>query len=497
LLARLLKIARTVNTETILSLLRLRAAEESDPRGDVIRWDEREHAAQEALRLAGQPHGSDKEDAVSESQWRFLIARADVLRTRAVEVVGEIPSFGNLGTWGRSICLIALTLGFASHGAGLSRSFDLLAGPFLLLIVWNAVVYVMLIYRMFRKSPASSQSGVIKMYLEKRINGLFGDVSQNKARAAFAQSVQSWLRSWTTPTLVSWFHAGSACFTLGLLAAIYARGVNTGYVAAWESTWFDPQGVASVLHPLLGPASWISGIPLPDSIDGWRQLQRVAGHEGVSARPWIHLYAITMILWVVVPRCFLSMASYLRATRLRDAPPAWNAKDSYLRRILSLARQGDDIGIAILPFDWKQPDAMNTGTYRDAIERLVRETWGQGGRARWLNSVSYGDEETVWEDVWSEALHCDGALILFDLGATPEEEVHGILLEEVLKRYASGRGGILIALEAVHFSSARFDSQLKLWHDFAKRRKCSVLPLEKGGIRDQSISPTSLVNRPL
>lgn len=489
------EIAPAVNSETILRLLCLRAAEESDPRGDVIRWDEREHAAQEALRAAGEPQGSDTDALVSESQWRFLIARADVLRARAVEVVGEIPSFGNMGTWGRMICLIALILGFASHGAGLSRSFDLLAGPFWLLIVWNAVVYAMLIYRVIRKSKSSREPSVIKTFLEKRINGLFGDVSQNKARAAFAQAVQSWLRSWTTPALVSWFHAGSACFTIGLLAAIYARGVNTGYVAAWESTWFDPQGVASVLHPLLGPASWISGIPLPDSIDGWRQLQRVAGHEGVNARPWIHLYAITMVLWVVVPRCILAMAAYLRAMRLRDAPPAWNANDTYLRRILSLARQGGDIGIAILPFDLKQPDTINTGGYRDAIERLVRETWGQGGRARWLKSVSYGDEETVWEDAWSDALHCDGALLLFDLGATPEDEVHGVLLEAVLKCHASERDGLLIALEATHFSKVRFDSQLKLWQDFATRRKCSVLPLEKGCIRDESISPTSLVNR--
>ena len=486
-----------MNSETILLLLCLRAAEESDPRGDVIRWDEREHAAQEALRAAGEPQVSDKGDAVSASQWRFLMARADVLRARAVEVVGEIPRFGNLGTWGRMICLMALILGFASHGAGLSRSFDLLAGPFLLLIVWNAIVYAMLLCRIFRKSPTSSQPSVIKMFLEKRINGLFGDVSQNKARAAFAQAVQSWLRSWTTPALVSWFHAGSACFTIGLLAAIYFRGVNTGYVAAWESTWFDPQGVASVLHPLLGPASWISGIPLPDSIDGWRQLQRVAGHEGVNARLWIHLYAITMVLWVVVPRCMLAMAAYFRAMQLRAALPAWNANDTYLRRILSLARQGGDIGIAILPFDLKQPDIINTGTYRDAIERLVRETWGQGGRARWMKSVSYGDEETVWEDVWFDALNCDGALILFDLGSTPEEEVHGVLLEEVLQRYASERGGILSALEAAHFSHVRFDSQCQLWREFAAQRKCSVLPLEKGCIRDQNISPTSLVYRPL
>ena len=74
MLARLRKIAPTVTTESILPLLRLRAAEESDPRGEVIRWDEREHASQEALRVAGEPASSSKEsfsrNLVNTAIWR-------------------------------------------------------------------------------------------------------------------------------------------------------------------------------------------------------------------------------------------------------------------------------------------------------------------------------------------------------------------------------------------------------------------------------------------
>lgn len=484
-----------MNTESIIALLRLRAVEENDPRGEVIRWEEREHAAQEALRLAGELKGASTAGEVSASQWQFLCARAEALRKHAVDVVGEMPRFGQIGTWGRGICLVALILGFASHGAGLSRSFDLLAGPFLLLIVWNAVVYAMLFVRFFYAPKKTTGLHGIAIFLEKRIDGLFGDVSHNKAREAFAQAIKTWLRTWTAPALVAWFHAGSAFFTIGLLAAIYVRGIFTSYEAGWESTWLDPQSVAYVLHALLGPASWISGIPLPDTLEGWQQLQRVTGQVGVSARPWIHLYAITLIGWIVLPRFLLAAASYARATRLRHAPPAWHAGDAYLRRILSLARQDGDLGIAILPFDFKQPASINTGTYRDAIERLVRETWGQGGRARWLTCCSYGEEEAVWEDAWSDALHCDGALLLFDLGATPEEEVHGVLLEQVMKRLASGRGGVLVALESSQFSAARFDSQWQLWCEFAAKRTCAVMSLEKGSVRDPSLSPSSQLNR--
>jgi hypothetical protein len=142
-----------------------------------------------------------------------------------------------------------------------------------------------------------------------------GSCPANNPAEAYARVVAAWTRSWCAPAVVSWFHAGSACFTLGLLGAIYFRGLFTGYLAGWESTWLDARGVSAFLEILLCllcllcPASRITGIPLPGS------------NEGVGA-------------------------------------PAAHA----------LAKQGANLGIAVLPFGFKNP-----ATIRSLMETQFRE----------------------------------------------------------------------------------------------------------------------------
>ena len=124
-----------------------------------------------------------------------------------------------------------------------------------------------------------------------------GSCPANNPAEAYARAVAAWTRSWCASAVVSWFHAGSACFTLGLLGAIYFRGLFTGYLAGWESTWLDARGVSAfleILLCLLCPASRITGIPLPGSNEGWELLLRAPSREGVPAGPWIHLYAVTL-----------------------------------------------------------------------------------------------------------------------------------------------------------------------------------------------------------
>lgn len=124
-----------------------------------------------------------------------------------------------------------------------------------------------------------------------------GSCPANNPAEAYARAVAAWTRSWCASAVVSWFHAGSACFTLGLLGAIYFRGLFTGYLAGWESTWLDARGVSAfleILLCLLCPASRITGIPLPGSNEGWELLLRTPSREGVPAGPWIHLYAVTL-----------------------------------------------------------------------------------------------------------------------------------------------------------------------------------------------------------
>jgi hypothetical protein len=483
-----------MSPQTILQLLRVRAVEESDTPGGNLSWQERESATRQAIRLAGNPGQASGGGRLTGSQWRFLSTRAGLLAAKADAVVGHVPLRMNIGRWGVALCLAAFVIGWISHGMGLSRSFDLLAGPFVLVLLWNAVVYALLIIRLFR-SPV--KNGWLSMLVEKRITAPTGSEGDGKAREIYLKSVAEWLRSWISPAIVSWFHAGSGFFTLGLLTAVYFRGLFTGYLAAWESTWLDAGGINAILGALLGPASIITGIPLPDSIESWNLLKRTGGHPGVDAGPWIHLYAVTLAGWVLLPRAALSLTAWFHAKRGRSCPPPWKQDEPYALRLLSLARQDGDIGIAVLPFDIKNPALPGTGSYQDRIERLVREVWGLEARPCWLPSAPYGSEDTAWEESWAEAEKCGGALLLLDVHATPEDEVHGQVLDGVLKRFSRSRGGVMVAVECSRFAAGRLDVRLGLWQQFAQKHHCNMLPVEQGLALDPSSQPASrLVRHP-
>ncbi len=486
-----------MNPFTIQQLLLTRAAEEADSRGEQIPFSEREEATRRALAVTGDLGKSAAGRNISDRQWRFLAERAGFLRDRAQAMVGDIPVPLHTAGIGAGLCLAAFFFGFASHVAGLSHSFDLLALPLILILLWNALVYAFWFYGLIRKPGTDGGYGLVARLIGRKIQSPDGSQPGNKARKVYLESVASWLRSWGTPTVASWFHAGSACFVLGLLAAVYIRGINKEYFVGWESTWLGARGVSTAVGGLLAPASWISGIPLPDSLDDWNRLKRASASAGENAGPWIHLYAITLTGWIVLPRLVLSCASSVRARSLRATPPKWDAEEPYLRRILGLARQDGNFSVAVLPFDIKNPGMIRDGVYRDALERLVRETWGQGARPCWFECAIYGDEDGIWDGMWADSVKCEAAVLLFDLHATPEDEVHGTLLDAVLKRFAGGRRGVLSVLESARYNPDRFKSRLALWQEFAWKRQVNMLPVDSAVGRDTALSPSSLVYPPV
>ena len=481
--------------ESILQILLVRAAEEADPRGESVPWTEREQAARQAIALAGEPESAADSAPLDSRLWRFLSIRAGLLGDRALAEVGPVPAIWDLKWPGIGLCLAAFVIGWASHGAGLSRSFDLLAGPFLLVLIWNTVVYILLVAERFHQPGETSKRGIIATLADRLQGGMAGKHCANKSAEAYALAVAPWTRSWCAPAIVSWFHAGSACFTLGLLAALYFRGLFTGYLAGWESTWLDARGVGAFLEILLGPASRITGIPLPGSNEAWELLRRTASREGSPAGPWIHLYAVTLCGWIVLPRLILAFVSGIRSARKRTTPPPWTRKDPYLRRTLSLAKQGTNLGIAVLPFGFKNPATITAGPSHDAVERLVREAWGQNARACWMPCAAYGDEDAVWDGLWSRAADCGGAVLVFDAYATPENEVHGVLLDSVWARFFTEPGGLLVALECAKFDARRLDARTCAWSELAHARRFSLLPLQDGAAADPSLAPPDFLRR--
>jgi hypothetical protein len=105
-------------------------------------------------------------------------------------------------------------------------------------------------------------------------------------------------------------HVVAAALALGLIAGLYLRGLVLDYRIGWESTFIDAPLVETALGMLLGPASALTGIAIPEVAP----LRLAPGAQATaSAAPWIHLLATTLLWVVVVPRAVLALVAHWRA----------------------------------------------------------------------------------------------------------------------------------------------------------------------------------------
>lgn len=484
-----------MDSSAIHDLILVRSAEEADHKGVHLTWARREEATRGVRGELKADADAKNQNGPTLRQWQVLSTRAAILRSDAEAFVGPSLRLPNSPfKIGLVLCVFALVLGALSHQVGLSRSFNVLAGPFLAVFVWNGVVYFLLLYRLFRSSGSGRKDAPCASWLTAVLQRPRGEKA-TPARSSYLVSCSSWVRSWAIPMLSSSLHAGSAFFALGLLAAIYIRGINTAYYAGWESAWLGPDAIKSIVGMILGPASWISGISLPQTDAAWRELERIQGNPGIKAGMWIHLYAITMVGWVILPRLGLSAFTFLRGRRLRATPPTWRMDEPYLRRIFSSMRPGDALQIGVLPYDIKKPASIQQGSYRDAVERMIRETWGQGARSHWLEFMEYGSEDEGLDPVFTDS-DCDGVIVLFDMRSTPEEEVHGCFLDAVIQRFRGSRSGILMVVEALGCDDQNQESSLALWKKLANSRTIQVLPFHSGSPHNAGTIPSTFIHHP-
>lgn len=69
-----------MNSETIQTLLRVRAMEEADPNGEKLPFSHRENATLEALTEVGDPGLASENKKITRQQWTFLARRAEILQ---------------------------------------------------------------------------------------------------------------------------------------------------------------------------------------------------------------------------------------------------------------------------------------------------------------------------------------------------------------------------------------------------------------------------------
>jgi hypothetical protein len=198
-----------------------------------------------------------------------------------------------------------------------------------------------------------------------------------------------------------------------------------------------------LLHVVLAPGSWLTGIAVPDA----NHLRTVAaGSAGENAAPWIHLYAATVLLLVIVPRLAMASVARLRERRLASHFPI-GIEHAYFQRLLRGWREGTARVVAV-PYSYAVPAASAEG-----FARVIARAYPAAVDIAWLAPVAYGDDALPSLPSPPPAV----VAAVFNASATPERENHGAFIAALAARVA-GRAPLLAIVDTSDFAS-RFADQ--------------------------------------
>lgn len=437
---------------------------ERDPASDAWSDDDRAWATQAAAKVEGEGAASDA----------FIARRASLAVERLATRDKRVPRLLASVAWpawiGWVIPALAFAAGAAADSIGAGQRVNLLAPPLLALLAWNVAVYAAIVVRGTWGLVDRRARGLGPIArLLARVAHVTGSAPKRGGRVA-AVFVADWMQAsagLTAARIGRVLHASAAAFALGALAALYLRGIAFEYRAGWESTFLDAPAVHALLNALLGPASALTGIALPD-VDGYARLRFSAG-PGEIAAPWLHLYALTVGIAVVLPRVLLALGDrWLEARLTRRFPLPLD--EPYFRALVQAFRE-EPARARVLPYSTPlSPQATLN------LSSLLAQSLGARTSVSVAPATPFGAED----DVDPRQIAGDATLLvaLFALTATPEAENHGVFLDR-LRSAAAGQPLVALIDESAFRqqfgATPRLDERRTLWRSFAAERSVPVV----------------------
>ena len=423
--------------ESARRILLVQAIEEADRGGRLLATGERLQASAAAREAAGEAAG---EAAAMLDRRAARLLETATARASWVEPALRATRFPMALAW--TLPIAAGAVGLLTDALGPERRVNILSVPLLGLIAWNLVVYVVLLSLWLARAARRPRADAPGPGDGAGVGGGVGEtlaawagwrvLRRTDARTPDArlaqQALGAYLARWRrlaaplfAARLRGLLHAGAALLAIGVLCGAYGRGIAFEYQATWESTFLGAGGLRTVLVALLGPASVLLGDPVPTA----EVLASLRAPAAGDAAPWVHRYALTTLLVVVAPRAVLAAAAFARARR-RAADLPVDLRAPYFLRLLAGARPRARVEV--------RPYGHQLGPRgEEHLRRLLHDLVGTAADVRIVPAAPYGAEP-------DEVLAPDGApaggedgveswqAVVFSLGQSPEDEVHGALL---------------------------------------------------------------------
>jgi hypothetical protein len=229
-----------------------------------------------------------------------------------------------------------------------------------------------------------------------------------------------------------------------------------------------------VLSILFAPASFVTGIPVPDAVQ-LEAMRWQEGRGGVRAAAWLHLLAATVAVLVVAPRLLLAGIQTVVVARHSANARLPPALIPYFRASFGGMGGALDRGIAMeVPYAY-EPSPGVLARLREQLPALTGAKLAVDSRA----PVAYGAEEDFLAHLGDRGGElADVIVLLFNLAATPEDENHGTMIAGVRDwlQAARPRAQLLVLVDegpyAARMSGApeRLAQRREAWRAFVTAR---------------------------
>ena len=458
-----------MNEQAARDVALVRAIETSDTDARLLTADDRRYAGRAAAELA---HWTASQERAAATPERFVAKRAELLldKITASEPAVRVLRTTRWRPWiGIVLPLVALALGLLAEQVTDRQHINVLAFPLMAIIAWNLAVYLLLALRpLLGRGP-----GPIRRLLHRAVAGAAG--SRIASGGGLFGAAEQFALGWSAasgPLLAARaarvLHIAAALFALGAIAGLYLRAVAFEYRIGWESTYLQAATVHGILKFVLGPAAALLGMPFP-SVESVAAMRLTGGTGGTDAASWIHLYAVTVALAVIVPRLLLAAWARWRERQFADAFPL-DLSDTYFRRVLA-AFAPTQARVRIAPYSYTLDESEVAG-----LQALARHLFGESAQLALRANTPFGSEDDAARGLASNETDVPLTLAVLNASATPENENHGRFLDTLRAAIGSPVAVVVDSapyrerLGAQAGADERLRQRCEAWKTFAAQR---------------------------
>lgn len=382
--------------------------------------------------------------------------------------------------------LLAFVLGgLTDRIASPEHIVNLLSPPYWTVILWNLLIYCALFCCAIGLVGTSSNHFALPLrsslttFVEK---ASFSTLRRKGYKAHFYAEWTQFVSPLVRMHIARTLHFAALAFALGIVASLFVRGFGTAYWAGWESTWLaeSPESVKAFIDYTFGLIPAVGPLPpMPDlaTVTEMRADRLPYLETPVSAAPWLLRMMILIGVTVIIPRLVFAVFDTWRMRRFKanttlaiDAP--------YFGNILEQCAQDAVIGNLVV---------IKSTTYRperDANIALFCRHWGETEDSS-IQAVDFNDEEATLPAL-NQGHRKPIVLIWFDSMETPEEDVHGALIERARSAYEKQTAAVVAVLVDLNEFSARFASiperikeRVNAWTSFSKTRNVKMFQIKE------------------